>query len=214
MNPKLLAAAAAAVLGGAIASAAQATTFTLNLTGDPSTFSESHFNFNHLNYDEFYMNLSGLDSSNAITVAQGDTINSTVTMTAPVTIGTDTGHTDILQFLSGSPFPSVNTGVNGTFTFYNGSNVVGSFGYGSTTSGELAAYAAVFPPNNGSFTFTSFTDNFTINTLSSPGTLSASSFEYALANTVPEPASWAIMLIGFGGLGLAMRSRRRAAAFA
>ena len=28
---------------------------------------------------------------------------------------------------------------------------------------------------------------------------------------VPEPATWAIMLMGFGGLGAAMRSRRRAA---
>ena len=26
---------------------------------------------------------------------------------------------------------------------------------------------------------------------------------------VPEPATWAIMLAGFGGLGVAMRSRRR-----
>jgi hypothetical protein len=26
---------------------------------------------------------------------------------------------------------------------------------------------------------------------------------------VPEPASWAMMLVGFGGLGVAMRSRRR-----
>jgi hypothetical protein len=28
---------------------------------------------------------------------------------------------------------------------------------------------------------------------------------------VPEPATWAIMLMGFGGLGMALRSRRRAA---
>jgi hypothetical protein len=29
-----------------------------------------------------------------------------------------------------------------------------------------------------------------------------------LSGTVPEPASWALMLIGFGGLGLTLRSRR------
>jgi hypothetical protein len=28
-------------------------------------------------------------------------------------------------------------------------------------------------------------------------------------NGVPEPATWAMMLVGFGGLGLAMRSRRK-----
>ena len=27
---------------------------------------------------------------------------------------------------------------------------------------------------------------------------------------VPEPATWALMLLGFGGLGTALRSRRRA----
>jgi hypothetical protein len=29
---------------------------------------------------------------------------------------------------------------------------------------------------------------------------------------VPEPATWAVMLVGFGGLGVAMRSRRKQAA--
>jgi hypothetical protein len=31
---------------------------------------------------------------------------------------------------------------------------------------------------------------------------------------VPEPASWALMLVGFGGLGVAMRSRRKTMALA
>jgi hypothetical protein len=33
-----------------------------------------------------------------------------------------------------------------------------------------------------------------------------------LPNVVPEPSTWAIMLMGFGGLGAALRSRRRTAA--
>jgi hypothetical protein len=33
-----------------------------------------------------------------------------------------------------------------------------------------------------------------------------------LGDTVPEPAAWALTLIGLGGMGLTMRSRRRAAA--
>jgi hypothetical protein len=32
------------------------------------------------------------------------------------------------------------------------------------------------------------------------------------AGSVPEPAAWALMVLGFGGLGAAMRSRRRIAA--
>jgi hypothetical protein len=36
-------------------------------------------------------------------------------------------------------------------------------------------------------------------------------FATASAVTVPEPATWTLALVGFGGLGAALRSRRRAA---
>ena len=35
-------------------------------------------------------------------------------------------------------------------------------------------------------------------------------FADALPTAVPEPATWALMLLGFGGLGAALRSRRSA----
>jgi hypothetical protein len=38
-------------------------------------------------------------------------------------------------------------------------------------------------------------------------------YTYSLTTTdVPEPAAWALMLVGFGGLGAALRTRRRAIA--
>ena len=37
---------------------------------------------------------------------------------------------------------------------------------------------------------------------------------YGYQVTVPEPATWAIMLVGFGGLGAVMRTQRRRRAFA
>jgi hypothetical protein len=33
-------------------------------------------------------------------------------------------------------------------------------------------------------------------------------------NAVPEPATWALMIMGFGGVGAMARSRRRQASFA
>jgi hypothetical protein len=33
--------------------------------------------------------------------------------------------------------------------------------------------------------------------------------DISVTAAVPEPATWALMLAGFGGLGLALRGRRR-----
>ena len=48
---------------------------------------------------------------------------------------------------------------------------------------------------------------YTLNSPAGGATLSGNASFYQAA--VPEPATWALMLIGFGGIGMAMRRRRR-----
>jgi hypothetical protein len=190
---------------------AQAATFTLGFTGSAGGFSAGQTDFAGLHFDQFSQGLSGIDP--AIVVSQGDFINSTVTFDGLVTIPTSQVRTDLVMFFSGSTFPSINTGVNGTYTFFNGASVVNTFGYGSTTSGGLASFAAVFPPDNGAFSFTSYTNDFEITDLATSATLDRSpSFTYSLVSNVsavPEPATWAMLLLGFFGIGFMMRDARR-----
>jgi len=87
---------------------------------------------------------------------------------------------------------------------------VASFSYSSTTSNQLASYAANFPPANTGFTFDSFTNVATINTLATPATVDGSYFFYDLVSSAaPEPAAWMVMILGIGGVGAAAREQRR-----
>jgi hypothetical protein len=52
----------------------------------------------------------------------------------------------------------------------------------------------------------------TLSNVPDAGTISVSNTVQVGAGAVPEPATWAMMLVGFGGLGVAMRSRRKQAA--
>jgi PEP-CTERM motif len=194
----------------AFAGHAQAATFAVSLTGNVANFSNSQFNFGGLHFNNFGLGLSGLDSSNAFTVAQGDEINSTVTLDQLYTISTSIVRTDLLQFFFGTGFSGAGTQVTSQFDFYNGATLVNSFSTISSTSNALASFAAVFPPNNGAFTFDSFTNHVVIDILDQPATLDSSSFNYSLvSNAVPEPASWALMIAGFGLVGSAARRRQR-----
>jgi len=208
--PHLLSTAASFVALVLCASQAQATTFTVNLTGDPANFGASQVYAFGLRFDEHYLQLSGLDTSNAITVSQGDQIDSTVTLASQYTIPTSVVRTDILEYLTGNTFPSENTGVSGTFTFFLAGNSVNVFNYSSSTSNQLASFAAVFPPNNGSFAFDSFTNDLTITNLPGAATLDGAAFNYALVTTAPELSTWAMLTLGFAGLGFAGRRQRRA----
>ena len=211
MKSQLLAG-AAALSALFLASGAQAASFTLNLNGQVANFTQQTLTCCGSSFDAHFLNLTGLDSSNAITVNQGDTINATVTLDQLLTVPASQVRTDFLLFVNGTGLPSNPTAVSGTFTLFNGATQIASYTYSSSTSGGLANFAAIFPPNNVAFTFDSFTDNFSIDTLAQTSVLNNSSIEYALVSVaVPEPAAWALMLIGVGLAGAALRRQPRLA---
>lgn len=62
-----------------------------------------------------------------------------------------------------------------------------------------------------SYNFTAATNSTTLTFASATGTAYGPALDNVSVAGVPEPATWAMMLIGFGGLGAALRSRRRSA---
>jgi hypothetical protein len=50
--------------------------------------------------------------------------------------------------------------------------------------------------------------------LSGPGAGQGDFADVSLTSSVPEPASWAMMLLGLGVAGASLRSRRKPATFA
>ena len=203
-----LAAACALWAGGA-----QAAVYNLNLTGTVANGSTSFQIIGPTRYDQWVLSLDGLDELSAITVEQGDTINATVTLDQLFTVPGSVDLTVFGLFFGGGAFPGGDTAFTGSLDFYDGLTLVKS-GSGSTgTSGQLANTAAFFPPDNGAFSFDSFQSSFVIDTLSAPARLTYSLASYTLfspsgAAAVPEPASWAMMIAGFGGVGALLRRRR------
>ena len=197
------------------AGSAQATIHNLVLFGTVANGNFSSQDFGPTHFDQWLLGLEDSLQNLPITVKVGDTINATVNLdqlfTAP-------GSIDVTVFgftQGGAGFPMGDTSTSGSFDFFDGAMLVKS-GSASTststsTSGQIAASVAFFPPDNGPFTFDSLTTSFTITQLSGPATLNYASIDYSLLGplAVPEPATWAMMIIGFGGVGALMRRNRR-----
>jgi len=83
---------------------------------------------------------------------------------------------------------------------------VGSIGtdVGSRTSFDIAGSDA-FAVNGRRL----FSVNLTSGTLTQTGLIDRSLFGIAIQSAIPEPSSWALMLAGFGAVGIAMRRRSR-----
>jgi hypothetical protein len=205
-------AAASALLGWG--GYALADTFNLDLTGQVENFSFSSQDCCGAHFDQAFLSLSGLNSDNAITVQNGDTIDATITLDQDLTIPASVSRTNVGFVLFGSAFPNESTGVDGTLTFFEGLTQVAQLTGGTGTSSSLQLALDFFPPNNGPLTFNNFTADFTINNLSQAATLDSSGMDYSLVRDVaaaPEPVSWALMLMGFGGIGAVLRSLRQRA---
>lgn len=209
-----LAVASAAVAWGGFA---QAATFNLNLSGALADYVvEPSFDCCGFHVAPSFLPLTGLDGTDSITVNQGDVFTVTVTLDGSLTIPASVSRTDVTLLLTGSAFPSENTGLeNEVVDFTNlGSEVLHISGESTTTSSQLAVFNPLFPPDNGPLTFDQIVYSFDIQTLGQSATLDGASLNFdRLAATagVPEPASWALMLLGFGGLGVTLRSLRRRA---
>ncbi|MGZ3377270.1 MAG: PEPxxWA-CTERM sorting domain-containing protein [Phenylobacterium sp.] len=203
-------AAAAAVL--ASGGHALADTFDISLTGQVANFSFSSQDCCGAHFDQAFLSLDGLNADNAFTVHNGDTVNAAITLDQDLTIPASVTRTNVGFFLFGSAFPNIDTGVGGALTFFEGMTQVAQLGGGTGTHGALALALDFFPPDNGPLTFNNFTADFTINNLSQAATLDSAGMDYSLVRdvaAVPEPATWALMLIGFGGLGAMLRARRQ-----
>lgn len=133
-------------------------------------------------------------------------------------IGSGTG-TNTLGFLSLNPVPGT-INYNGTpFTLMVSFTSPGALSgtYFSTVIGSVTDSVAggvqVNFANPNTLSFGSGADAFTltVNNVSVSNDGHLTPITGYITTAVPEPATWALMLLGFGGIGLAMRRRRQPA---
>ena len=126
-------------------------------------------------------------------LAAGPTVGqpATLTFTTPV---------DYLSFVWGSPdtynLLTITTSLGSIQTF-----TAAGLGFPVTNGDQSFSQYVQFSATTGDFiTSATFTNV--------PSTDAFETANYSITQAVPEPATWAMMLIGFGGIGYSMRRRR------
>jgi hypothetical protein len=223
MTFKLLASVAASSALALWAGQASAAIFTVNLSGGPPTFQVTDDGFNTVT--SYTFDISGFDPANLPSVQVGDEVILNLTFADGAITLPATSYIDVTSFyITGDGFPLGDTATHGTTTLFSGGigGAVVSSGtegdasnFGTTTSDGVASDQNFF--NVPAMTFDSLTTDFFIDRIAGstdPGTFGTLGRAYFSADSrtldvVPEPSAWALMLLGFGGLGAVLRARRQ-----
>jgi hypothetical protein len=213
MTAKALTGLTAAAAFGLWVGQAQADVFTLDLTATPAASTTS--SSGGVVTTAFDV---GLSFTAPITVQVGDEIQLTLTFTSPVTLPAATDLDLASLYLTGDGFPPGDTATHFDASLLSGMTVVASASQSTTTSDGLSVQPVLFGPL-GPLTFDTITADVFVDKIggsTDPGTFGTLSrgdvdVEARSFGAAPEPASWALMLVGFGGLGGVLRSIRRRA---
>lgn len=202
-----------AVLGATlalIASPASAADYVLDLTGSVASGSTATVDAFGQHFTFFTINLSGFDPT---TFQVGDTVAASITLDGRLIVPSATVFNGVDLILQNTVSPSAtNTTTSGTtvLTDNGGDSLTGASI--SQTQDQLANTLLNF--GGASFAFDAAQSNFTVTFLSASSlTADTALFRYFTADAIagpalPEPTSWALMIVGLGGVGVAMRRRR------
>ncbi len=182
-----------------------------NLTGNVANFQSQTYSGTTSEYNDNYLQLDGVSPT---TVSAGDAVTVNVSLGQSYTIPASQSSTNFLLYLQGGGFDGTPVVTSGAFTFYDQGQAVGTYDSSAGTSGQIASFAVLSPPNNHALTFDSLSDNFTVTALHQPVSITAAAFDYQLVGPVsaaPEPSTWLLMMMGVGGAGLMLRRARTAA---